>query len=180
MRKHIFGIAIFTLIVGSAVLISSLFVAVPKPNFVVVEDNQINTTKTSCFKMKRKPQVYDSSGIKIKQAVLNWNSKVIDWEIYEPETGASVVLHLFAKGSQGVRYIATEVMPIGSSAHNRTVKYSTVYISLNHFSLDENLYAVPELISVDDAQTKNFFPKFSEDSAAPVMINFAKVSRRPE
>lgn len=182
MRKHIFGIAIFSLIVGSAVLSSLLFITPPDVSSVVIRDGYANK-RTSCFTKfrttsdKTAPQSYDSSSLKIKQAVLNWGNKGIDWEIYVPESDASVALHLFAKSSQGVRYVGTEVVPLRVSSYNRIIKYNTVYISLNNLGINENLYAVPEFISYDDAQAKNFSPKFSENSATPVMIDLAKDSR---
>lgn len=180
MKKHIFGIAIFSLIVGSAVLLSLLFVTPPDLASIVLKDNYVTKKETSCFVIKQKPlektsrQVYDSSGIKIRQAILNWHNKGIDWEISVPKTDASVALHLFAKGSKGFRHVATEVVPLKTSSQNLMVKYSTMYISLNDFTPDENLYVVPELISAEDARMKNFYPKFSEESATPVIVNMAK------
>lgn len=169
MKKHIIGFAVFSLIIGSTVFVKAVF-NTSKEIIVPAAENYsyTNVTKNSCWRMKRKSA--ETQEAFVRQAFLDLNTKRIDWEIYVPQAGSVVALHFFAKTARGSRYIATEIAPVSDSSGEKIMNYSSLYISLSSFSPYENLYVVPEVISAEDAQMKNFDPKFDEVTATPVSV----------
>jgi hypothetical protein len=180
MKKHLFGFAIFSLIVGSAILVSSMFSS-PRGVFVpVVETVSYDSTQNSCWKMKRKSfEVRETEAVKIskpfvRQAVLDLNTKQLDWDLVVPESATSVALHFFAKDARGVRHLKTEFVPILSvdkpSANGGVLEFTSSYLWLDKLGYYENLYVVPEAISRGELKRRSISPVFDETAATSVLL----------
>lgn len=174
MTKHFIGFIVFSLIITAAIIIKPFSFITKKYEYTVRSDYDYSErARSSCWRMKRQatesdaPNTADSGRVQIRQAVLDWNSKRMDWEIYNPKSFSTLALHLFVKDSKGVRYITTEVTPYLSS--NNDMKYSSTY-TFRDLRPSENLYVVPEVISRTDADRKNFFPVFDKNLAVPVTV----------
>ena len=165
MKKHILGFAIFSFIIASAVFLKFVFYVpesfdVPSP-----------TVNRSCWKMNR--EFAKISVPMVRQAVLDLNTKQMNWELKMPDSRGSVALHFFVKNSQGARYLATEFVPYNSS-ENGIFEFTSSYLWLDKLGAYENLYVVPEQISRSEFRARNFEPDFNENAATSVLLYSGK------
>ena len=172
MKKHLFGFAIFSLIVGSAIFVSVIFSAPREVTVPAVETVYELPVKSSCWKMKREYAKKDS--LAVRQAVLDLETKEINFELYVPKTDSPVAMHFFVRDFEGTRYLATELSPLLSSTNNGVLGFTKTYSWLKNPDSYQNLYVVPEQISRRDYELGISNPKFVEDKAFAVTVNSGK------
>lgn len=170
MKKHLFGFAIFSLIVGAAIFVSAIFSS-PKEVFVpVVETTYETRVNSSCWKMKREYSKTDS--VSVRQAVLDLETKEIKFQLDAPKPDSKVALHFFVKDAEGTYYLATELpAPLMQSASGLRGTIKSNYW-LNNLSSYENLYVVPD--TNFNREMGAFYPKFDEGKAFAVTVNSGK------
>lgn len=172
MKKHLFGFAVFSLIVGSAIFVSSIFSA-PKNVFVhVIETTGPHTPKTSCWARKR--ESVKTGSVSIKQAVLDLETKEIKFQLDVPKLDSPVALHFFTKDSEGTIYLATEFpFPVISNASGQhgVVKSNSWMKDLDGH---QNLYVVAEHLSRRNFELGVSNPEFDETKAVAVTVNSRK------
>lgn len=166
MKKHIIGFAIFSVIVGTAILVKSILYVPEVKNYTYT-----SVTKTSCWKMKQEASK-DTPPI-VRQAVLDLNTKQIDWELKVPRNESSVALHFFVNDSRGARYLETVFAP-RSAASDGNLEFTSSYLWLDNLGSYQNLYVVPETISGAGFRMKDFQPKFNEQNATSVILYSGK------
>lgn len=162
MKKHIIGFAMFSFIVASAVFVKYYFYTpesfdVPAP-----------AVKSSCWKMKREFKA--SEAPIVRQALLNLNTKQMNWEVYVPETETRLALHFFIKDGGDTRFLGTEIAPMVTSKWNKVIKYNSAYIWFYNLNSDDTVYIVPEMLTDFEDNNKNFDPIFDESRATPVTV----------
>jgi hypothetical protein len=174
MKKHIFGLAIFSFIVGSAAIVYSFFNVpeiVPVPAVITVSESQpVLMRKTSC----KARVIKKTGGVEIKQAVFNLHTGQFSWELATPDVDAQVALHFYSKDENGTRYIMTERVN-NKFSHNGILRYSSSYGWLIKRKSHENLYVIAEF--EPESENYNFStsqPKFDALKATAVTIDYGK------
>ena len=180
MKKNIIGLAVFSLIVGIAVIIESAFFVPEQSDYLAVAVNKeyLPAKETSCRRIRRRisetseMQNRQSEKLSIKQAVLNLHTKQIDWEMTVPHNNPLFVLHFFVKDDQGTRYIASEVGPgmFGNDADTSKMEFTSSYLWLDTLGAYQNLYVVPEQLSFSEYRSSDFSPEFDKNTAVPILL----------
>ncbi len=189
MKKHIIGLALFSLIVGTTAFVYAMFnivrvEEVPAPTYY-----QTYSPTKSCWKMKRDLRESKFDSPKVIQAVFNVKTKQLNWKLDTPEINSPIVLHFFVKDKNGTRYIASEQglssgrrsgqvemdkRAIDSGGRNGEVKFTSSYLSLENLDSYENLYVITEVVPTAKTYNKNFQPKFDAEKATPVLVDSGK------
>jgi hypothetical protein len=171
MKKHILGIAVFSLIVGVSVFVYCVFA--------------FENVKTDCFPQLQnkivESVVYNevggggSGGERkiIKQAVLDLKTKQMNWELYEDRNKQKpVLIHFFSADKNGERFIKTVYAPTAD-------EFVSSYDWLDRLGKYENLYVIAEYENVDpnryskSSQVKPMpleMPAFEINKAVPILI----------
>lgn len=178
MKKHIFGFAIFSFIVGAAIVISSfLFSTVPEmKGFPVITEQTQQSRKTSCF--MRDYRQHENNKVKIQQAVLDLKTKQLKTFIslppgIEADKYRTVVLHFFVKDVGQTRYISSEEIWVKGSFDAENEALLTSLDWLDKSASYDNLYVVPEINSRLTNYSKNP-PSFDVSKASPVLLSKGK------
>jgi len=186
MKKHIIGLALFSLIVGTTAFIYAMFNVVRVEEVPAPTYYQTYSPTKSCWKMKRELRESKFDSPKISQAVFNVKTKQLNWKLDAPAIDAPVVLHFFVKDEKGARYIASEQKlssggrsgqvemdkrAIDSGGRDGEVKFTSSYLSLDKLSSYENLYVIAEFFPTAKIYNKNFQPKFDTERATPVLVD---------
>jgi hypothetical protein len=184
MKKHLFGFAIFSLVVSTAIIVSAIFSSSHEVFMLVVETTYGTRVTTSCWKMKG--EYSQTESVTAKQAILDLKAKEISFHLDIPNLDfpleSRIALHFFVKDIEGSYYLATEFPApmIQNASGQRGIIKSNYW--LNNLSSYQNLYVIPELISNRDFERGIFNPKFDESKATAVTINsgksFYKTSRK--
>ncbi len=176
MKKHIFGLAVFSFIVGAAAFVYALFnVSEIVPVYEVVSTPQnVSTEKTYCNKRQK------VNSIEVRQAVLDINTKEFNWELAAPDRDEMIALHFFSKDERGTRYITTEQVP-NRISRNGVLRFTNSYNWLNTRKSFENLYVIAQFDSDSVNYSENFQvygnkfqPKFDATKAMAVTIDYGK------
>jgi hypothetical protein len=171
MKQHIFGFILFTLIVGTAGLISAFFTELPSRDAVKVFDVPRTVEyKSSCWKQVKSPT--GNSSARVVQATLDQKTKQLETDLFIEREASSVrsvnvSLHFFTKDAKGTHYLATEKVwlePFFNSDNRAAQSITSSYKWLDELGSYENLYVV--------AETKSSTPRFSESNAVPVLKSF--------
>ncbi len=178
MKKHIFGLALFSFIVSASAIVYAFFNV---PEIVQVSEvfttpQYISTERTYCDKKKK----VKNNSIQVKQAVLDLQTQQFNWELATPERNELIDLHFFSKEANGTRYITTEQIN-NKFAYNGVLKISDSYRWLNKRASYENLYVVAQFDSDATNYSENyqvygnkFQPKFDATQATAVTVDFGK------
>ncbi len=183
MNQNVFGVILFSLIVGTAMFVSAFFAVVPAPPTVV--EKPLEASKpTSCFTKKKVVNQTTPVGvanIKIMQAVLNQQTNQLDTDFFikreNSQTEAvGVALHFFAKDGGKTRYLATQTVTVTpdfdyDNKANHAVTSS--YQWLDDLKRRDNLYVIAEPSSSFN-QSKNLEPYFDEAKATAVLLDKGK------
>src|SRR5687768_1254323 len=118
MNQNVFGVMLFSLIVGSAIFISEYFVPLPSPMPVYEKPVTVKNTEYSCKKQSRtvtSQPVVSTVQVKIIQAELNQRTNQLTTDFLikrdHPQTEtSSVALHFFVKDGRSTQYLATEMV----------------------------------------------------------------------
>lgn len=177
MTKHIIGLTVFSFIVGVSAIVYALF-NVPE----IVPVSEVITTSAPHYSMKNscrtKSKSYKNHSIKIKQAVLDLQTKQFSLELATPDIDEQIALLFISKDSNGTRYITTEYVN-NTFAHNGVLRYSSSYNWLNKRKSHENLYVLA-IFESDTVQTRTesidneLPPNFYLDKAVPVTVDYGK------
>ena len=170
MKQHIFGFILFTLIVGTAGLISAFFTELPSRDAVKVFDVQRTVEyKSSCWKQVKSPTGNFSA--RVVQATLNQKTKQLETDLLiERETSSveriNLTLYFFSNDTKGKAFHVTEkvwIEPYFNSDNKATQTIKSSY-RVNDLESYENLYVMVE--------SKSGTSKSSESNAVPVLRSF--------
>lgn len=176
MNQNVFGVILFSFIVGIAIFISEFFIALPTPP--AVYERPVYESRTSCRKKVDTQAIpAEISSIKVWQAVLNAETGKLytDFSVKKGnfrDESIGVALHFFVKDGRGTRYLATETVALspefnydGKADHSVLSSYQW----LDDLQRRDNLYVVAES-SIPFQKSKNLEPKFDEANAVPVLL----------
>lgn len=99
MKKHILGLAIFSLIIGTAVFVSSVFYKQAKREYVY------EVSSRSCWKKVNSTALNKPNSLKITQAVFNSNTKHLDIEFATPEMREVEIRVIYPSSNQNSKYL---------------------------------------------------------------------------
>jgi hypothetical protein len=155
MKRHIFGLAIFSFIVGAALISYRLF---------YVPDNP----PLSCWIVKSVQQ-NSNDGVTIKQAIFNVNTEVLT---FEPTANGNlpIELHFFTKNGNDTHYV-------GSFYSLKSLKTNGVRSCikcLENLESYENLYVMAENTSWTEHQNDLRHPKFDVNKATSILLDYGK------
>lgn len=165
MKKHILGLAIFSLIIGVSVFFYGLFkMQLTTCRFKSVDYREIEETG-----INNNPNI-------IKQAVFNQNKNTFYFDLGKLDSDAGIVFHFYAKNNNNVRYlkgIVTQYKPQIEIINKQKgmIDLENPNNPLINVSANENLYVIPVLI-YDGSTTLNNVPKFDHNSAVAVLKDF--------
>lgn len=172
-KQHIVGIIIFTLIVGTSIVIGSFFIKLPEKTSVTVSDYDSFTYRSErkCRKKRKKRRPTEDVSIKMDQAVFNPNLEKLSLSIsLESKSGlentAKVALYFFVNDKNGTRHLATEYTEVYTGS---SVKEINSYNWLRNLQTHENLYIIPQVIN-DYDDFSAYQPKFNESKATAIVL----------
>jgi hypothetical protein len=168
MKKHFFGLALFSFIFGTTIFIySMLHIAnieeVASPNY-----SPTYSKRTSCWKMKRESNRANTKSPIVRQAIFNSQTKQLKWELDTSGVNTPIVLKFFIKDEKGAHYINSRLVP--AEAYQNGFVSATSFYELNNLDSYENLYVIAEPLSFSEQQYENFSLKFDADKATPVLV----------
>lgn len=183
MNQNVFGVILFSLIVGTAVFVSVYFVPLPVPPAVVEKTfNTITVDKKySCSKQSRRtvyqPPQYGLANVKVIQAVFNQETKQLNTEfrikrLSNETEGVRIALHFFVKNGKNTTYQATETITLRPDfANTGTADHAVVssFKWLNDMQPQDNLYVIAES-TVSFNQSKSLEPVFEAAKAQSVTV----------
>lgn len=178
MKKHILGFAIFSLIIGTAVVISRLLfspVSETVTYVVIGESEPAQARKTSCW--MRDYREFQQAGVKLEQAVIQRQTGELRTVFSlksknEDAAPLTVSLHFFVKNGEQSRHIATENVWVDSFSNFRQ-EFVNSLKWVNKLDSSDNLYVVPET-SFGYTKHKNTSPIFDDSVAMPVLLSKGK------
>lgn len=186
MNQNVFGVILFSLIVGTAIFVSEYFVTLPTPLPVYEKPITVKQDDYSCSKQSRKA-ITQLTAIKVDQAVLDQttNNLHISFHIKRhismtkdtlakiPESETSKIsLHFFDKSGSKTKYLGTEEMTItphfGYGDQSNFAKYAS-FKWLDDLQKHDNLYVIAES-SVKFNKSASLEPDFDEAKATSVLL----------
>ena len=180
MKKHIFGLAIFSIIVSAAAIVYAVF-NVPKI-VSIAPTHYIVTERTHC-KMKRAANRSAVDSPAVTQAVFDLKTKQLSWEFTAPSSNADseisidfsdassrIALHFFVKNKNGTRYLNSVLTPGFAASENLVIKASRSYEWLDNLDSYENLYVTAEYTTWKKFQDKAVQPEFDAEKATSVLL----------
>lgn len=160
MKKHIFGLMLFSFIVSAAAVVYAVF----------------NVSKiTPAYKIVTR-KITRNNAVEIKQAVFDVATKNFSCELYLPEANARIDLHFFKNDDKGAHYLTTEKVSVVSASYG-FLTINNSYDWLNSAKSLENIYVIPQLTSEAESYEvygNNAQPKFDATKAIPVTIDYGK------
>ncbi len=178
MKKHIFGLAIFSLIVGTAALVYAVFivpatvqVAEVIPVSVALQDNS-SGRPTSCWNMNHKRQEANADQPIITQAVYNVKTKKLVWKL-SFLANDSTVIYFFAADEKGVHRIDAFVAA-KLSGSKQISSYTVDGEMLSNLSSKTNLYLMTKTKPIYVTDEIHAPIEFDSDKAFPVSIDYGK------
>ena len=175
MKQNIFGVILFSIIVGTAVYVSQSTVILPK--LPAVEERPIYESRTSCRKVVVQAPANNLAKIKVTQAVLNPRTNQLNTSILLEKINSSnghigVTYHFFTKEGTATRYLASEtvgIQPSFNSENRATHEIMSSYDWLDNFDAKNNLYLIPSTDNDGFSKSKSI-PRFDELNAVPVLL----------
>jgi hypothetical protein len=180
MNQNVFGMILFTFIVGTAIFVSEFFVKLPTPPAVFERPATVN--KYSCSHQRRTVYVSETTpvgnaSIKVTQAVLNQqtNQLTTDFSIKRetPNTSAvGIALHFFVKNGVTTKYWATETITVTPDFDENGKAIDDVSKSfkwIGDLNLGDNLYVMAEP-SLNFNRSRSIKPTFDATNATPVLL----------
>jgi hypothetical protein len=172
-KQHIVGILIFTLIVGTSIVIASFFIKIPEQTSVTVSDYDIFTFRSErkCRKKRKKRRPKEEVSVKIDQAVFNVKTEKLSLAFSfqgknNLEKTAKVALYFFVNDKNGTRHLATEYTEVYTDS---SVKEINSYNWLRNLQSHENLYIIPQVIG-DYDDFSAYKPNFIESKATAIVL----------
>ena len=169
MKKHIFGFALFSFIVGTTGFIYAMLSIVNIEEVKVPSHSQTYSPTKSCWKMKRETSRANLNSPLVKQATFNLASKQLRWELAASEVNTPIALNFFIKGVNGTRYVNSTFVPT-IAFRDGSVNATSSYEWLNNLDSYENLYVIAEPIGQGKRGYKNFSREFDASKATAVLV----------
>lgn len=175
MKQNIFGVILFSIIVGTAVYVSQSTVTLPK--LPAVEERPVYESRTSCRKVVVKAPATNLAKIKVTQAVLNPRTNQLITSLWLEKQNPSinhlgVTYHFFVKDGSSTRYLASEtvaIQPSFNSDNIATHEIMSSYNWLDNFDVKDNLYLIASTDNDGFSKSKSI-PGFDELNAVPVLL----------
>jgi hypothetical protein len=169
MKKHIFGLAIFSFIVGAAAIVFAFFnvseiVSVSFPQYALVE--------TTHCKMEREVEELQIGSPLIKQATLNSKSGIFVFEIECVESPKRMSLYFYKKNAGNTPLIATgelDLKPSIKCKNKMSLSKSFNWAKEAHPA--SNIYVIAQTSD----SSENFSVNFNKLLATPVLIDGNKL-----
>lgn len=189
MNKHLFGLIIFSFIVGTSAVIAGMFVKLPPiPTLSPVsetENYEVYRGRKHCKHKKRKPRPKaetESATVQAVQAVYDLESKELKTQLMverfdETSEKFNVALHFFVNDGFAVQHIATEfvsVRPNFDMGDTASAISTSTFRWLENLESRENLYVIAKI--TDYSPDRLSFPAFNAAEAQPVVA--APIARR--
>lgn len=168
MTKHIVGLLIFTLIVGTSAVIAGLFgyASAPEADSVTVSETyrvyKKKKRKKRCRKKRPRPREVAAT---VVQATFDESGRTLTTEVVlgTPET-ADLELHFFVSDAYGTQYLKKETIVISSSE----TLYENSFGWLDRLESKENLYVVARPRPA--SRGWDYPPEFDAALAVPVLV----------
>lgn len=179
MKKHIFGFAIFSFIIGATVLVSGLLATMfCSGSPVLLKTNYAESERKTYCNMKRS-QRYGTEKIKIEQAFLDQNNRELKTFIALKNSGKdsdpyTVALHFFTKNGDQTRFVATENVYFETGLKNNETTLKSLSWT-DKLETTDNLYVQPEA-TWGLTKYKGIPPGFDQTNAAPVLLSRGKTA----
>jgi hypothetical protein len=167
MKKHLFGFALFSLIVGTTAFIYAKFNVVSVDEVYTPVDYSTFAQTKSCWKMKREMSESNIGLPIVKQAIFNLRTKQLKWELDRSNIDTPIALNFFVKDKNGTRYINSVLAPMSGYEGGAII---SSYLWLDNLDSYENLYITAEPVSYSEYRNKNFRAKFDVSRATPVLL----------
>lgn len=170
MKKHFFGFALFSLIVGTSAFIYSMFnVSSVEKVYMPVDYSNYAQTK-SCWKMKRELNKVNTTLPTVKQAIFNLETKQLKWELDAPQVKTPIALKFFVKDEYGTRYVNSVLVPVIAYRDGSVIRATSSYEWLNNLGSYKNLYVTAEPVSYGAFENKKFPVEFDASKATAVLL----------
>ena len=169
MVKHIAGLILFSLIVGTSVFVAAV-VSGPTVN-VVESPSKYRLLKKKKKRKKRKRRCRPHKkkvNVSLDQAVFSRRTGLFTPSLTEaviPYRYGNLELHFFAKDQFGTRFLRTETMPVSRSRYGAHLKEMPW---LKRIDAGQNIYVIAQANKFSRGLT--FPPDFSASVATPVLI----------
>ena len=158
MKKHILGLAIFSLIVGSAVFVSAFVYKQVKREYVY------EVSSRSCWKQSKQPNEIKSNSVKIVQAFFTTYPKLSELEIeFSTPISQPVEIQLY-KNSTSAALLTKTVTLLPNVDNKSTIKL--YYKRIDDLRGLDNMYVTVRRL--DDSMAENDFNK--SDAVAVLLI----------
>ena len=175
MTKHIVGLIIFTLIVGTSVVVASLFGASHAPKTYNCDKYNVKhkVYKKKKRKKKRRHEKRHKRGhyaANMTQAIFDKGSNQLTTSLdFKNESFEGVVdFHFFVKDEFGTQYLKKETIKASSTQS----VYENSFSWLNRLESRENLYVMP--IAIYSNRNLDYQPRFDVSRATPVLLKMAE------
>jgi hypothetical protein len=169
MKKHIFGFALFSFIVGTAAFIYAMLSIVNIEEVRVPSYTPTYSPAKSCWKMKRETSRVNFGSPLVKQATFNLASKQLKWELDTSRVDTPIALNFFIKGENGTRYVNSTFVPTIAFSDG-SVNATSSYEWLSNLDSYENLYVTAEPVWDSKRGNKNFSREFDASKATAVLV----------
>lgn len=184
MKKHLFGVALFGLIVGTTVFIWSMFNNDSREKAYAPADYSTYAETKSCWKMKRNIRESKISIPVIRQALYNVKKEQIKVELISNDSTDSekkfpMIFNFFKKDASGFHYIASEQMfsvsnSNGDGEEDKISQVNGSYDWLHDLDSYSNLYIAVDFAPRSQFRIRNFQPEFDAHNVIPVTLDFGK------
>jgi len=170
MKKHIFGIAIFSFIVFAAAFVYGIFSCseiadVSVPQYVPAE-------RTNC-KFRREISESESFSSNVIQAVYSVKTKKITWQGNLSNKENLTYFHFWVVDGKGISYIGS--MPSKNVLRgDKIIDSDEPRLNLDKISASANLYLIPDTFKQTPLSEIEYHPKFDKANAIPVTIDYGK------
>ena len=155
MKKHILGLALFSLIVGLAVFVSAMFYKKVKKEYVYEVSNR------SCWRQVKQETSTQVEKVKIVQAVFNYNTNQLNVEFLKPPTQNAEIYLIYAEQNSKTDWEGTptvQLLTLSPSFKDKTTQ-SIMLNNIKGFN-QLNMY-----ISIKSNNQNDLF-----ESKVPVLI----------
>jgi hypothetical protein len=131
MKKHFWGFALFSFIVGATVFIYAMLNTVTFETVSAPIYSQTYSPTKSCWKMTRESRIESFGSPVVKQAVFNLTSKQLRWELNTSQVDTPIALNFFIKDERGTRYVNSTIVPM-SAYRDGIVRATSSYLWLDN------------------------------------------------
>lgn len=175
MKQNVFGVVLFSIIIGTAIIVSEFFVTLPTPP--AVYEKPIYEGKTSCRKVVYNSPSTQVAKVQVNQAILNSKTKQLNTSLtversdFSTET-VGLTYHFFVKDGKTTRFLASEtvgIKPDFNTGNKVNHEVLSSYSWLDNLDSQSNLYLLAESGNPFSPELKSI-PRFDEFNATPILL----------